>query len=77
MPKDNEDKGKHKGQKKKDTDLWCTGDLVIDENGDLLIENTELGIVIETAWRAKVNAFNIYYLNPLSPLGKVNIQCPC
>lgn len=71
------DKGKHKGQKKKESDQWCTGDLVIDENGDLMIENTELGIIIQRAWNAKRGTFNIWYYNPNSPGQKVNIQCPC
>ena len=74
MPKD---KGKHKGKKKEASDAWCTGDVSIDENGDLMIENTELGIEIERAWAAKRGNFYIWYYNPSSPGTKVNVQCPC
>ena len=69
--------GSHKGEKKKKSDLWCTGDLSIDKNGDLLIENLELGIVIERAWNKKRGSFYIYYFDPGSPGQKVNLQCPC
>lgn len=77
MANDHSDKGKHKGKKKEDSDLWCTGDVSIDANGDLMIENTELGISIERAWAAKRGSFFIWYYNPNSPGQKINIQCPC